>query len=195
MSYTIAASEVKPGMTITDESCGIKRTLTVDRIENEVNWVTLRTAERGIACIRPDTQVTVEGDRPASMLPAGTILRVPGVGSIVKVSEAGNPQWVSADGGGNINPGVVDGFCGVSVVYAPKSDNEVTEVPDVVQKQEDWERDNTEWRKHDWEDADGDVWKWCESISEWRVVRFDGTTRYDSGPGLGIASFPVTRVK
>lgn len=194
MSYTIAASEVKPGMTITDESCGIKRTLTVDRVENEANWVNAYTAERGIACIRTDTQVTVEGDRPMSMHPVGTVLRVPGVGSIVKVSEAGGTQWIDAHDGSSM-PDMVDRLCGVSVVYAPKSDNEVTEVPDVVQKWEDWERDNTEWRKHDWEDADGDVWKWYEGISEWRVVRFDGTTRYDSGPGLGIAAFPVTRVK
>lgn len=195
MSYTIAASEVKPGMTITDESCGIKRTLTVATVEREEDWVTLWTAEHGIACIRPDTQVTVEGDRPASMLPAGTILRVPGVGSIVKVSEADGTQWIDADLGTILASGTVDRLCGVSVVYSPESDHTVTEVPDVVQEWEDWERDNTEWRKHDWEDADGDVWKWYESISKWRVVRFDGTTRYTSGPGLSIASFPVTRVK
>lgn len=195
MSYTIAASEVKPGMAIAYESCGIKRTLTVDRVENEANWVNLWTAERGIACIRPDAQVTVEGDRPASLYAVGTVLRVPGFGSIVKVSEADSTQWIDADGGTILAAGTVDRLCGVSVVYAPKSDNEVTEVPDVVQKWEDWERDNTEWRKHDWEDADGDVWKWYESVGDWHVVRFDGTTRYTSGPGLSIATFPVTRVK
>lgn len=197
MSYTIAASEVKPGMTITNESCGIKRTLTVDRIENEAIWVSLWTAEHGVTCIRPDTQVTVEGDRPMSASAVGTILSVPGIGSIVKVSETGHTQWVEADRGCSVMPGTVDMFGYVSVVYSPEpeTDNEVTEVPDVVQKQEDWERDNTEWRKHDWEDADGDVWEWYENHSMWYVVDAGGARRYTSGPGLSIATFPVTRVK
>lgn len=197
MSYTIAASEVKPGMTIAYESVGIKRTLTVDRAESEVDWVALWTAERGIACIRPDAQVTVEGDRPASLYAVGTVLRVPGYGSIVKIGEAGSAQWIDAHDGGSIMPGIVDRFDDVSVVYTPEagSDDEVTGVPDVVQKWEDWERDNTEWRKHKWEDADGDVWEWGEDHSAWYVVDAGGARRFTSGTGLSIASFPVTRVK
>jgi hypothetical protein len=195
MSYTIKAAEINPGMTITDEKVGIKRILTVATVEREEEWVTLWTAEGGITCIRPDTRVMVEGDRPVSLYPVHTVLRVPGVGSVVKVAETGSAQWISAETGDNIMRGAVDGFLGVSVVYSPESDSDVTEIPNVVQKGEDWERDNTEWRKHKWEDEDGDVWGWDENHSVWYVANADGIRQYTSGPGLGTASFPVTRVK
>lgn len=194
MDKTINAKNVQPGMTITHETDGIKSILTVATVEREEDWITLWTAEGGITCIRPDTQVTVDGDLPVSMHPVHTVLRVPGIGSIVKVSEAGSPQWIDAHDGGSIMPDVVNGFDGVSVVYSPKTDNEVTEVPDVVKRWQDWERDNTEWRKHKWKDNDGDMWEWLEDVGKWRVEDCYGVLRDLPGPSL-FATFPVTRVK
>lgn len=197
MSYTITADKIETGMTITEETKGIKRALTVATIDREEDWVTLWTAERGAACIRPDTQVTVEGDRPVSMYPVHTVLRVPGIGSIVKIGEAGSAQWIDAHDGGSIMPGIVDRFDDVSVVYTPEagSDDEVTEVPDVVQKWKDWERNNIEWRKHKWEDKDGDVWEWDENKSLWYLVNANGTIELTSGKHLLAASFPLSRIK
>lgn len=194
MSYTIVATEIKPGMAITEETDGITRTFTVDRVESGESWVNAYTAERGMACIRPNSHVTVEGDRPMSASAVGTILRVPGVGSIVKVRDTGFIQWVDADRGDRIAPSAVERFDGVSVVYEPVDNDEVTEVPDVVERNE-WERDNSEWRKHKWEDADGDVWEWRENDRLWHVISADGTSEYESGPSLNMAAFPVTRVK
>lgn len=201
MSYTIPATEIKPGMTITEEHRGVTRTLTVDRVDRRDNYVTTFSIEGGTVCIVNESPVTVEGDRPASAYAVGTVLRVPGVGSIVKVSDTGFIQWVDADGGGRVAPSAVDRFDGVSVVYEPVSDDdddnddEVTKVPDVVESHGDWEPNNTEWRKHKWEDIDGDVWEWDEVGSMWLVVNTDGTIEFTSDKCLFAASFPLSRVK
>lgn len=194
MDKTINAKDVQPGMTITHETDGIKSILTVDTVEHEKSWVTLRTAERAAVCIRPDTQVTVEGDRPETLCPVYTMRRIPGGGSAVKIGEPGSAQWISAESGGSIAPDAVDGFSSVSVVYSPESDHEVAEVPDVVKRWEDWERDNTEWRKYKWKDNDGDMWEWFEDVGKWRVADSYGVLRYIPGPSL-FATFPVTRAK
>ena len=194
MSYTIAATEIKPGMTITEEHRGVKRTLTVDRVDHRDNYVATFSIEGGTVCIVNESPVTVEGEPPMSARAVGTILRVPGVGSIVKVSDTGSIQWVDADGGGRVAPSAVDWFAGVSVVYEPVSDDEVTEVPNVVESQGDWKYDNSEWRKHKWEDRDGDVWEWLEDVGKWRVEDCYGVLR--DLPGLSLfATFPVTRVQ
>lgn len=195
MSYTIAATEIKPGMTITEEHRGVKRTLTVDRVDHRDNYVATFSIEGGTVCIVNESPVTVEGEPPMSARAVGTILRVPGVGSIVKVSDTGSIQWVDADGGGRVAPSAVDWFSGVSVVYEPVSDDEVTEVPNVVESREDWKYDNSEWRKHKWEDRDGDVWEWDGAAGLWFVGNADGTVEFTSGKWLFYASFPVTRVK
>ena len=196
MSYTIAATEIKPGMTITEKHRGITRTLTVYRVDLRNNYVATFSVEGGTVCIVNESPVTVEGDLPMSARAVGTILRVPGIGSIVKVSETGHTQWVDADRGDRIAPSAVERFDGVSVVYEPVSDNdEVTEVPNVVESQEDWKYDNSEWRKHNWEDRDGDVWEWDGADGLWFVGNADGTVEFTSGKWLFAASFPVTRVK
>lgn len=196
MSYTIAATEIKPGMTITEEHRGVKRTLTVDRVDHRVNYVATFSIEGGTVCIVNESPVTVEGEPPMSARAVGTILRVSGVGSIVKVRDTGHTQWVDADRGWRVLPGTVDAFRGVSVVYSPESepDDEVAEVPDVVKRWEDWERDNTEWRKHKWKDNDGDMWEWLEDVGKWRVEDSYGVLRDLPGPSL-FATFPVTLVK
>lgn len=194
MDKTINAKDVQPGMTIAHETDGIKSIFTVDTVEREKSWVTLRTAERAAVCIRPDTQVTVEGDRPAPAYAVGTVLRVPGVGCVVKVSETDSAQWVNVETGATFAEFFLNVYQGVSVVYSPKTDNEVTEVPDVVKRWQDWERDNTEWRKHKWKDNDGDMWEWLEDVGKWRVEDSYGILRDLPGPSL-FATFPVTRVQ
>lgn len=194
MDKTINAKDVQPGMTITHETDGIKSILTVGTVEREERWVTLRTAERAGLCIRPDSQVTVEGDRPETLWPVYTVRRIPGGGSAVKIGEPGSPQWVSADEEGSTAPDAVDGFWAIPVVYVTVPDNEVAEVPNVVKRWQDWERDNTEWRKHKWKDNEGDMWEWLEDVGKWRVEDSYGVLRDLPGPSL-FATFPVTRVQ
>ena len=195
MSYTIPATEIKPGMTITEKHRGVTRTLTVDRVDHRDNYVATFSIEGGTVCIVNESPVTVEGEPPMSARAVGTILRVSGVGSIVKVSDTGFIQWVDADRGDRVAPSAVDRFDGVSVVYEPVSDDEVTEVPDIVESQGDWKCDNSEWRKHKWEDRDGDVWEWDGAAGLWSVLNADGTVALTSAKWLFYATFPVTRVK
>lgn len=194
MDKTINAKDVQPGMTITHETDGIKSILTVGTVEREEDWITLWTAEGGITCIRTDTQVTVEADRPETLCPMYTMRRIPGGGSAVNIGEPGSPQWVSSDEEGSATPSAVGGFWAIPVVYVTEPDDEVTEVPDVVKRWQDWERDNTEWRKHKWKDNDGDMWEWLEDVGKWRVEDSYGILRDLPGPSL-FATFPVTRVQ
>lgn len=208
MDKTIYALGVQPGMTISEKHGGITQTFTVDNVEQQEASVILRTAENDAVILRHSKEVTVLAEAE------------PDLGSVIM--DADGFTWARTEGdesGWRLVADVQDAtdLAGVPSLYRswgdhtsrgdvrvlyrntympPRTSNTPgNKVPDIVQGWQGWERDNTEWRKHDWEDADGDVWEWYEGVGEWRVVRANGNIRYESGPGLNIATFPVTRVK
>lgn len=204
MNKTINAQDVQPGMTISEKHGGITQTFTVDSVEQQEASVILRTAENDAVPLRHFKEVTVLAETE------------PDVGSVIM--DADNVTWVRVDDtdmgwrcayrmevSDNVPPlyktweehtsrGNVKVLYRNTYTPPHTSNTQENKVPDTVQEK-DWQSDNVEWRKHDWADADGDVWKWYEGVQGWRVVRANGETRYESGPGLGLAEFPVTRVK
>lgn len=208
MDKTINAKDVQPGMTITEKHGGITQTFTVHAVTQQEASVILRTAENDAVILRHFKEVTVLAEAE------------PDMGSVIM--DADGFTWARTDAD-EIGWRVVNYIRGVEELaevptlyrswedqtsrgdvtvlyrntYTPPSTSNTPEnkVPEVVQSWTDWEHANAEWRKHKWEDKDGDVWEWFENHSKWYVVNRYGSVLHETGPNLIRATFPVTRVK
>ena len=168
MTRTIKASEVQSGMTVQFDLQGweVKGTAGAVAVGPHAVWIyTEKWCEMSLDL---DSPVTVLAE-PQPEEPVTLCARIVVAGrKIYRWTEDPKEPWPWRGEALNVDPvlwswGQLSGLGPVTVVDAAPSwtapaDREPT--PEVPERIEEWPEDDTELRKHKWQDADGDVWRY-----------------------------------
>lgn len=164
----IKASEIRPRMEVEWTSVGITRKCVASTVDSASPryGVNLHTSEGGLVNIPGNAEVTVLSE-PAPPQPeeprwvaARAKLRDY---RFFRVDESDRP-WRKADCMGRVFPYRYSwrDVCSLGpVTVIPDQGWTVpADAPEVPERIEEWPEDDTELRKHKWQDADGDVWRY-----------------------------------
>lgn len=168
MTNTIKASEAKPGMTVKWKRGKFTHEVPVERVHSTAGgrktWFV--NGVDGMS-VQSDTQVTVLSEpappQPEEPTEFGAKVTVAGRRMILCTDDPKEP-WPWLGEALNDDPvrwswGQLTGLGPVQVIpdQGWTVPDDTPEVPDRI---EEWPEDDTELRKHKWQDADGDVWRY-----------------------------------